>query len=135
MRKNLGNVEFNPDHCRGCHKHTSSGSGGGGGPSPPPLLKLVKKRWLPHCAVSFASHRPPPHLGQISGSATAYCKFKFSFSISGYDRLKELLTESGLESVALIQDILDTEEKMREINEGSCSCILCIIFNVHSTIH
>ena len=32
------------------------------------LLKLVRKRWPPHGAASFASHQTP--LVQISGSAT-----------------------------------------------------------------
>ena len=47
---------------------TAADPGGPGGLGPLPLLKLVKKRWLPHGATSFANHRAP--LGQISGSAT-----------------------------------------------------------------
>ena len=45
------------------------GGGGPGGPGPLPLLKLVKKRWPPRRAASFASHQAP--LGQISGSTIA----------------------------------------------------------------
>ena len=41
--------------------HFSSGSGGGleaWGP-PAPVKTSQKKRWLPHCATSFASHQAP----------------------------------------------------------------------------
>ena len=36
----------------------------------------------------------------------------------GYKTLKDLLTESGLEKEGLITDIIDTEQKMRQIDIG-----------------
>ena len=45
---------------------------GSRGPGPPTSVKTSQKRWPPHGAASFASHRrPPPPIGQISGSDTA----------------------------------------------------------------
>ena len=42
-----------------------------GGPAPPTHVKTSKKRWLPGCATSFASHRAPS--GSATGNRACMC--------------------------------------------------------------